>query len=144
MATTYSFGDISLVLQHPTFGSYTAMGEGLGSITVSMANDVSYQDLAADGAVMTSKVKADNGTVQLVAQQTSSLNKFLTNLYNFVKTAPAAEWEGLSMLVKAPTIEQTTDIQRMSFQKFADKPYQQQGQQVTWSFLAASIQHGTV
>lgn len=144
MATTYSFGDISLVLRHATFGGFTAMGEGLGSITVAMANDVSYQDLAADGAVMTSKVKADNGTVQIVAQQTSSINKFLTNLYNFVKTASPSEWEGLSIMIKAPTIEQTTNISRVSFQKFADKPYQQQGQSVTWSFLAASIEHSTV
>jgi len=140
---TYSFGDISLVLRHPTFGSYTAMGEGIGSITVNMANDVSTHDVAADGSVMTSKIKVSNGTVSLAVQQTSSINKWLTNLYNYLRTAPASEWEGLRISIKAPTIEQVTNCSRVAFQKFMDKPYQQQGQVVTWSMMAAEIQHDT-
>lgn len=140
---TYSFGDISCVMSHPTYGSFTLMGEGIGSINISMSNDVSYHDVAGDGTVMVSKVRAKNGTVGLAVQQTSSLNKWLTGLYNYLLTAPTAEWEQLTIDVNAMNIEQKTLCNRVSFQKFADKPYQQQGQTVTWNLLAADVNHLT-
>jgi hypothetical protein len=36
-------------------------------------------------------------------------------------------------------MEVTHTGSHMSFQKRADKPYQQQGQQVTWTLLAAEL-----
>jgi hypothetical protein len=141
MKMVYSFSDISFVISHPVYGQFIAQGEGIGSINVAMTNDVSVQEVAADGAIMTTKIKADNGTINLSILQTSSLNKYLTGLFNYLKTASAAEWERATMTINAPTIEQTTVATRVSFQKHADKSYQQQGQMVTWAFLSAAINH---
>ena len=52
--TTYSFSDVSLVLSHPSVGKCTITGEGVGSVTVSRANDLTQHDVAADGSVMVS------------------------------------------------------------------------------------------
>jgi hypothetical protein len=141
MKMVYSFSDISFVISHPAYGQFIAQGEGIGSINIAMTNDVSVQEVAADGAIMTTKIKADNGTINLSILQTSSLNKYLTGLFNYLKTASTAEWENATMTINAPTIEQTTVATRVSFQKYADKSYQQQGQMVTWAFLSAAINH---
>ena len=45
---TYSFEDTSLTIQHPSVGSYSAYGTGIGTLSVSFTNDVSMHDVAAD------------------------------------------------------------------------------------------------
>ena len=141
---TYSFSDITLVVSHPSFGQYTAMGEGLGTIDISMANDNSQHDVSADGRVVTTKIKAGNGNVALTMQQTSSFNKWLTKLFNYLKTAKSSEWARTTITVRAPQLNETTVCTGVSFQKPGDKSYQAQSQMKIWNLMAEDIQHNTV
>ena len=136
---TYSFLDLSCVLSHPSLGQLALQGEGAVSITFTMAADVSAQDSAADGTVMTSKISVRNGTVAIVVQQTSSFHRWLTNAYNYLVEAASGEWTGFNLMCVAPNMQVTHEAGFMCFQKRADKPYQAQGQQVTWNFMASEL-----
>ncbi|MGG3884353.1 phage protein [Brevibacillus panacihumi] len=137
--TTYSFGDVSMVIAHPSVGQYVATGVGLGSITTTMTTDRSTHDVAADGSVMVSKIKGRNGSHTIAVQQTSDLNKWLLKLYNYLEQAPTAEWTGISITVRAPSMQDLIRSTGVSFQKLPDRPYQAQGQQISWVLMAADI-----
>lgn len=137
--TTYSFADVSMVISHPAVGQYVASGVGLGSITVSMTTDRSAHDVAADGSVMVSKIMGRNGTLTVSAQQTSDLHKWLLKLYNYLEQAPANEWAGISITVRARSMQDLIRSTGVSFQKLPDRPYQAQGQQVSWVLMAADV-----
>ena len=137
--STYAFEDLAVVINHPSKGQLTLQGEGLGSITFAMANDVSSHDLAADGSVMTSKIKAGNGTVTISVQQTSSANKWFRDLYNYLESASSSEWAEISLMAESKVMGVN-----MSFQKKPDGAYQQSGQQVSWAFLAGDIKEVSI
>ncbi|NOU95591.1 DUF3277 family protein [Paenibacillus sp. LMG 31456] len=140
----YSFGDVTLTLSHPSLGQYVAGGEGLGSISTSMATDRTTHDVSADGSVMVSKIKGRNGSHAIAIQQTSPLNQWLLKAYNYLENAPANEWAKLSIVQRAPSMHDLITSTGVSFQKLPDKPYQAQGQQVTWNFMAADIQQDVI
>jgi len=135
----YSFDDLSIVITHPAMGQLVIQGSGVGSITFAMSNDTSQHDLAADGSVMTSKIKAGNGTVAISVQQTSEAHKWFTKLYNYLSTASLSEHAQISLMATSTVMQTTHEGTHMSFQKRADKPYQAQGAQVTWTLLAADL-----
>ncbi|WP_289141551.1 phage protein [uncultured Brevibacillus sp.] len=139
MYTTYSFADVAGVISHSAVGQYVATGEGTGSISVSMTTDRSAHDVAADGFVMVSKIKGRNGTLTISVQQTSALNKWLLKLYNYLEQAPTSEWAGVSITLRSSTMQDLIRATGVSFQKLPDKPFQAQGQQVSWVFMAADI-----
>lgn len=139
MQSTYSFADLSVVIRHAAMGQLSLQGEGVGSITFNMTNDVSEHDLAADGSVMTSKIEAANGTIVISVQQTSEAHRWFTRLYNYLKAAPSREWAGIGLEGKASDMRVTHTGESISIQKRADKPYAQQGGQVTWTFMAGYL-----
>jgi len=139
MHSTYSFADLSVTITHPAAGQLSLQGEGLGTITFAMSEDTSAHDLAADGSVMTSKIEARNGTVAIAVQQTSEAHVGLTRLFNYLQAAPSREWAQIALMAQASSMRITHTGNNMSIQKRPDKPYQQQGQQVTWTFLAAEL-----
>lgn len=143
--TVYSFSDITAAITHASKGQFLIDGSGTdgtgtGSITVSMANDRSAHDLAADGSVMVSKIRAGNGTITVNAQQTSPIHRWLLGLSNYLDGAGTDEWAGIGITIRASAMKETTIATGVSFQKLPDKPYQQQGQQVAWVLMAADIQ----
>lgn len=137
--TTYSFADVSLVMSHPSVGQYVADGVGLGSITVTMSTDKTAHDVAADGAVMVSKVPGNNGTIALQIQQSSEFNQWLLNLYNYLLTASTPEWAQISATIRSPGMGDLVIASDVSFQARAELAYQAQGQQRTWNLMSASI-----
>ncbi len=137
--STYAFEDLSVVISHQAKGQLTLQGEGVGSITFAMANDVSAHDLAADGSVMTSKIKVGNGTVTISVQQTSSANKWFRDLYNYLVSAASSEWTGISLMAESKVMGVTYTATNMAFQKKPDGAYQQSGQQISWAFLAGDL-----
>lgn len=139
MAAIYSFADLSVVFAHPSLGQYLASGTGIGTITFSMTTDRSVQDVGADGSIMTSKVEGENGTVAIAIQQTSALNAWLLNAYNYLKTADASEWNEMTLTCDAAVMGDQNQLTGCSFQKKADRPYQAQGQQITWTVLAETL-----
>ncbi len=138
--STYAFEDLSVVLSHPSVGQFVFQGTGLGSITFGMANDSSAHDVASDGSVMTSKIKAGNGTVTISVQQTSQANAFLRKMFNYLYTAPSSEWAQISLMAESKVMGVTHTATNMSFQKKPDGAYQQTGQQISWAFLAGDLQ----
>lgn len=137
--TVYSFKDVSLVLSHPSVGKFTLTGEGLGSVSVSEANDLTQHDVAADGSVMVSKIDTENGTMAIAIQQTSAAHTWLNKWVKYLKIAPTSEWAQTSGILKNPATGETINLSGISPQKRADAGFQQTGQQVTWNLMAAKI-----
>ena len=139
MYNTYSFEDVTCSLEHPGVGAASTTGAGIGSISIAMANDKTAHDVAADGVVMISKLAGSNGTVALAVQQTSQLHKYMMKWYNYVTTAPASEWAKMTITIKSANLGDLTVCVGVSPQKLPDRPYQAQGQQVTWNLMCAEI-----
>jgi hypothetical protein len=104
-----------------------------------MANDRTAHDVASDGSVMVSKIRAHNGAVSISVQQTSPINDWLLKWYNFVDGADASEWTDTKIIIRAPRMGRLVTCTGVSPQKLADLPYQAQGQNVIWSLMAADI-----
>lgn len=138
--STYSFTDVTATISHPSYGSYSLQGEGIGDFTISKTIDRSVHDVAADGSIMVSKIAGNNGTVAINAQQTSSLHNFLQGMFNYLWTASTDEWAQISMTITAPKMKKTNYCTGGSFVKEGDEPYQAQGQRVAWNLLFADIQ----
>lgn len=136
---TYSFADLAFTLIHPAIGQLSIQGEGAGDIVFSMANDVSTHETANDGTVMTSKITSYSGTVTISVQQTSEANKWLTKLYNYLIEAPSNEWAGISCMATSQSMGITYEGKHMSIQKAPDENFGQQGQMVSWVFLASEL-----
>ncbi|MCL2084426.1 MAG: DUF3277 family protein [Oscillospiraceae bacterium] len=140
MNSTYSFEDMAVVIAHPGIGQLSLQGEGLGSITFAMANDMSQHDLAADGSVMTSKISAPNGTITIQVQQTSDAAKWLRRYINYVKTAAASEFAQATVVGSSKVMGVTHTCTGVSPQKRPDASYQQAGQQLSVTLLAAQME----
>jgi len=139
MSTTYSFSDINAVIKHPNFGQFSIVGEGIGSITITQTNDNVALEVAADGTVMTSKIKNHIGTVAISIQQTSPLNQWLTKLFNYLKVSDSSEFTGTNLFMKSPSTHEQVYCNGLVPNKPADKPYQAQGQMITWNFVSDDI-----
>ncbi len=137
--TTYSFEDVTTSFQHNGVGAASSTGAGLGSIAIAMAGDRTVHDAAADGKIMISKVNCKNGTITLTMQQTSELHKYLLKWYNYVDVANSSEWAAMVITIKSNNLGDITTCTGVSPQKLPDRPYQAQGQQVTWNLMAAEI-----
>ena len=137
--TTYSFADVSFVFSHPKVGKFTFTGEGVGSISISRANDMTQHDVAADGSTMISKIVTENGTIAIALQQTSAGHKFLKKWLAYVTSAPTNEWAQASATLKHPAFGEIINMSGISPQKRADASFQSAGQQVTWNLMAAKI-----
>lgn len=136
---TYSFQDVTCSLQHPSVGAASTTGAGIGSISISMATTRTTHEVAADGRVMPSKIAGDNGTIALQVQQTSDLNRWLLKYYNYVVTADASEWNSMNITIKSKNLGDYTVCTGVSPEKLPDKPYQAQGQMITWNLMATNI-----
>ena len=143
---TYSFQDVNITISHALAGQYIANGEGIGSIGFNPTNDRTAHDVAADGTVMVSKIKAKNGTVAISIQQTSPLNKWLLKLFNLLSadsTSPQ-NWAGIKIVTRSPNMGDLITATGVSFQKQADRAFKNQGEQVTWSLMAADLQQDVI
>ena len=144
--TTYSFLDTTGSINHPLTGDYLFQGqEGIGSLNVSMTTEKTVHDVAADGSVMVSKMAGENGQVSVECQQTSQIHKYLLSTYNAVNfSRDTSQWAAMSMMIRNISDGSSHICSGMSFQKIPDKPYQAQGQRVTWTLMAADIHSLTV
>lgn len=139
MYKTYSFEDVTVSCSHPSVGTSSSTGAGMGSISIAKANDDTAHDVAADGTVMVSKLAGKNGTLSLTMQQVSDFHKWLLKCYNYVKQANASEWATMNITIKSNNLNDNTVCTGVSFQKLADRGYEAQGKSVTWNLMAAEI-----
>lgn len=139
--TVYSFSNVHLVINPPGFQSYTVNGQGVGEIAITWAQDNTVHDLAADGSVMVSKIQADNASISITVQQTSPLHQYLKGVFNALMAAGSEFWASTNIALSSPNggFDAIT-LTGVSIQKRSDQPFQQQGQRVTWNFMAANAQ----
>lgn len=145
--TVYSFSDVNMVIIPPGVSSYVVNGKGIGEVAVNWANDNTVHDLAADGSVMVSKIKADNGTIAITMQQTSILHQYLKDTFNKLMNSDVpALWAATTITISSLTGTFHNIIATgVSFTKRGDQPFQQQGQRITWNFMVANLQtYGTL
>ena len=138
--STFSFTDIDATISHPSYGSYSIQGEGIGDMSISKLTDRSVHDVAADGSIMTSKIAGNNGNVTINAQQTSSLHNFLQGMFNYLWGASTDEWAKISLTIRAPKMQKTYYCTGGSFVKEPDEQFQSQGQKLPWVLLFNDIQ----
>jgi hypothetical protein len=143
---TYSFKSLVGVLTNPVFGvviPLTGGNIGVGSITIRMTQDRTTHDVAADGTVMPSYIAGDNGEVDITVQETSAVHKALLGLYNLcvlgAESFDVLGWAATSISFTFLIDGSVHVITGVSFRKIPDKPYEAQGQKITWSLMAASI-----
>lgn len=136
---TFSFEDTSLTISHPGFGTYTAYGTGIGDITISYANDVTYHNVAADLAVVVSKWVARNGNVQMNILQSSDFNEWLKKFAAFLEEAPTDQFALATMDIKNKSTGDSYHCTGVSHQKRADNVFQSQAQNRTWTMMCANI-----
>ena len=136
---TYSFEDTSLTISHPGFGTYTAYGTGIGDITVSYSNDVTYHNVASDLAVVVSKWVAKNGNVQMNILQSSDFNEWLKKFAAFLEESPTDQFALATMDIKNKSTGDTYHCTGVSHQKRADNSFQSQAQNRTWTMMCADI-----
>ena len=135
----YGFGDVTASF---AYGGRTksSTGAGIGSIGISMAGDKTAHDVAADGAVMVSKLAGKNGTITIAIQQTSELHEWLMKWYKYIESeAPLSEFASMTITITSKNLGVETVCTGVSPQKLADRSYQAQGQHVTWNLMAAEI-----
>ena len=128
----YSFEDTSVIFNHPNFETYSAYGTGIGSITVSMANDITTHDVAADLAVVVSKSVKKNGTVTFDVLQGSDFNKYLEN-------ADPSEFALATITIVNKSTGESYFCTGCSHQKRPDNQYQAQAQNRSWAWMCANI-----
>lgn len=136
---TYSFEDVTCSFAHPGVGAASSTGAGLGTIAIAMANDKSAHDVAADGTVMITKIAGKNGTIAITMQQTSELHKYLLRWYNFIEVSNSSEFAKMTLTIKSSNLGDTTICTGVTPQKLAERPYQAQGQHITWNLMVAEI-----
>jgi hypothetical protein len=143
--TTYSFKDLTGAFVHPIVGTYILGGGnvGLGQITITMAQDRTAQDVAADGSVMVSYIPGDNGGCSIEVQQTSDLHSFLLDWFNACKTAAdggdITNWASAQLTFRSILDGSSHELSGVSPGKMPDKVYQQQGSKITWTLPAANV-----
>ncbi|MCE5304555.1 DUF3277 family protein [bacterium] len=143
--STYSFLDTIIVFAHPDLAiPITVTGEGAGSISVSMTDNRTSMDTAADGSIMISKIAGNSGSVSINVQQTSLVHKKLLALYNLLILAAPSSWATAAMTIKNITDGTGHLCTGVTFQKVPDKSYQKEGQHITWTLLCADVQSLTV
>jgi hypothetical protein len=143
---TYSFKSLTGVLTNPTFGvtiPLTGGNIGVGSFTIRMTMTRTTQDVAADGTVMPSYVAGDNGEVDVQVQETSAIHSQLLDLYNQAVLAAnnddVSGWADTQISFTFLIDGSIHTLTGVSFDKIPDKPYEAQGQKMTWKLLAANI-----
>jgi hypothetical protein len=137
--STYSFESVMAALNFAGIIPISLSGKGIGSIDVEMSGEKTTHDVAADGAVMISKIPGNNGTISISIQQSSPVHKLLLLWYNYLLTAPASVWAENTITIRDSLNNTTITAIGVSPQKKPGKPYKAQGQQVSWVFMAAEI-----
>lgn len=138
-AYVYSFEDTSVTISHPNFGTYSAYGTGIGSISVSMANNVTEHEVAADLAVIISKSVKRNGTVTFDVTQSSDFNSWLKKFTSFLEESSTDQFALATISIINKSTGDNYFCTGVSHQKRADNQYGSTAQNRSWTMMCADI-----
>ena len=136
---TYSFEDTTLNISHPSVGSWSGYGTGLGTVTVSYSENISSMQVAADLTVVVSKHAYKHGTLTISVNQASDFNSFLKKLVNCVKTANPSEFALTTAILRNGTTGDMWTLSGIAPQKMPDTTYDSQSGYLQYVFNVASI-----
>lgn len=147
MYVTYSFKDLSLVINDPDGGPFTGFGQiGFGGLTVEMDSDRSNVIIAADGTALGSALPGDNGKFLFQVQQTSQLHDYLLNTYNLKKAnydvGNVVNWFGMTVFARNNLDGSTHNGKGVGFIKIPNKVYEAGAQNLSWSLVSLDLQNG--
>ena len=135
----YSFEDTSVIFSHPNFETYSAYGTGIGSVQVSMANDITTHDVAADLSVVVSKSVKKNGTVTFDVLQGSDFNKYLSRLASYLENSAPSEFALARITIVNRSTGESYYCSGCSPQKRPDNQFQSQAQNRSSVWMCANI-----
>ena len=140
----YSFGDVVIAFASPLVNPMSFSGPlGTPRIVVAMTTVRTTHDIAADGAVMVSSIKGDNGHVTIETQQTSVIHQFFTEFMNQLIAAQGnndvTNWATATLSIRSVTTNTGHVLTGLSPTKQPDTPYAAQGEHTTWEFMAANV-----
>lgn len=144
-STTYSFKDLTGAFISVLAGTLMLGGGkiGAGKVTVNMLTTKSEMDTALDGAVMTSAIVGDAGTLQIECQQTSAMHKFLLAAANlhFTAVENGDVSNFASSVVNLRNVVDGTEhlATGVSFVKIPPKAYDARGGMITWDLNGSNI-----
>lgn len=136
----YSFEDTTVTIQHPDIGSYSAYGTGIGTVSISMQNDISQHEVAADLSVVVSKSAKKNGSIAFEVLQSSDFNSWLKKFYNYLAISESSKFALASCVIRNSSTGESYTCTGVTPQKLADDRYQSQSQNRTWNLLCANIE----
>lgn len=137
---TYSFQDTDVTIQHPSYGSYSAYGTGIGTLSISYANDVTTHEVSADNAVVVSKSIKKNGTVTFDILQSSDFNTWLKDFANFLETSETSVFADATMVIRNRSTGETFTCDGVTHQKRPDTSFQSTSQNKSWAMMCANIE----
>lgn len=135
----YSFEDTEVTISHPQFGTYSAYGTGIGDLTVSMANDVTTHDVAADQSVIVSKHIKRNGSVSFNISQVSDFNTWLKKFTAYIEEADVSEFALATISISNKSTGDTYYCTGVSHKKVPDNQLTSQAQNRSWEMMCAHI-----
>jgi Protein of unknown function (DUF3277) len=142
----YSFKDLLGAIDSVA-GAFSLFGQiGAGRLTISNATERTVQAVSADGSIMVSYIAGRNGAVSIETQQTSLLHKYLLEWFNLAQTAAdngdVSGWASGTVSFRALLDGSYHFLTGVSLAKTPDKPYGSQGENVTWTLMAADVISG--
>jgi len=142
--TTYSFLDSVLVFNHPlAVVPIVITGEGAGKVTISMTDERTAMEVAADGQVMVSKIAGNTGAITIEVLQTSEAYKKLLILFNQLWLADTGSWASGTLIMKNTSDGTGHICTGVAYVKMGDKGYDKRGAYVAWTLMAADISNIT-
>lgn len=135
----YSFEDTVVTISHPSVGVFSAYGTGIGDLSVSLSENVTTHEVAADQAVIVSKHVKRNGTVSFNISQVSEFNDWLKKFTAYIEEADASEFALATISISNKTTGDNYFCSGVSHQKIADNQLQSQAQNRSWVMMCAHI-----
>ena len=135
----YSFEDTVVTISHPSVGVFSAYGTGIGDLSVSLRENVTTHEVAADQAVIVSKHVKRNGTVSFNISQVSEFNDWLKKFTAYIEEADASEFALATISISNKTTGDNYFCSGVSHQKIADNQLQSQAQNRSWVMMCAHI-----
>jgi hypothetical protein len=142
----YSFLDLVVAISSPAGPQTFAGQKGANSLTVVYARERATTSAAADGSIMTNAIAGNDGHLVIETQQTSIIHKYLLEWNNLIQIAAnggnISTYFSGAICIRAIVDGSYHLCTGVSIAKTTDKPYKQQGENVTWNLPCADIQSG--
>lgn len=136
---TYSFEDTVVTISHPQFGTYSAYGTGIGSISVGYDNDVTNHSVGADLSVVVSRSPIKNGTVSFDILQSSDFHNWLKKWAAFIEKADPSVFADTTITIQNKSTKDSYVATGCSHTKIPDNSFGSQAGNVSWAIKAANI-----